>query len=72
MMACSSLAIKLLIPKTGGQDICLPSIRRSTLLLLVELLRSGITNDIGPEESMKDVQDLMHLLEIWRAVNLQE
>jgi len=70
MMACSSLAKKLFIPTMGGQDIFLPSTRRSTLLLLEELLRSGITYNVGLKETMKDVQDLMQLLEIDGSVDV--
>merc|ERR1719481_2552364 len=68
-MAFSSLA-KRLMTGGGGQDIFLPSVKGRTVLLLVELLRSGITKKIGPEESIKDVQDLMQLLEIYGRIDV--
>ena len=73
LMAFSSLAKRLFIPKTGGGglDIFLPSVRGRTLILLQELLKLGTTNDIlGPGESMKEVQELMQLLEIYGRIDV--
>jgi len=68
LLASSKLARRTFIPGENGQNILLPSVRGSTLLLLVEILRSGVTSNQGKEEIMgdrlTDIRELMWLLDI--------
>ena len=68
LLASSKLARRTFIPGENGQNILLPSVRGSTLLLLVEILRTGVTSNQGKEEIMgdrlTDIRELMWLLDI--------
>jgi len=68
LLAASKLSRKTFIPGQTMQDVFLPSVRGSTLLLLVEILRAGRTSSMGTMDNMgymlKEVQEAMELLEI--------
>jgi len=68
LLASSRLARSSLNPGQDGQDVLLPSVRGSTLLLLVEILRSGKTSSLGTMDnlghSLKEVQEVMTLLDM--------
>ena len=68
LLAASKLARNTFIPGLPGQVVRLPSVRGSTLLLLVQILRSGRTSSLKSVEELgdmlKEVQVAMALLEI--------
>jgi len=68
LLAASKLARNTFVPNLTSQVVFLPSVRGSTLLLLVEILRSGKTSSFGRMDNMgvslKEVQDVMELLRI--------
>ena len=75
LLASSKLLRDIYLPDTGGQDIFLPSVMGETLLLAVELLRSGTTGVIvGVEKTgqkFKEVQGVMDLLQTGVNVSLK-
>ena len=68
LLAASKLARSTFVPNMKGQVVFLPSVRGSTLLLLVEILRSGKTSSLGRMDNMgyrlREVQEVMELLRI--------
>jgi hypothetical protein len=68
LLASSRLVRNIFLPGMAGQDVLIPSVKGSTLLLLVELLRSGMTSSLGLMDNigcrLKEVQKVMELLEI--------
>ena len=68
LLASSWVARNTFILEQAGQDVFLPSVRGSTLLLLVEILRSGKTSNLGIMDNLsyrlKEVQEVMMLLDI--------
>ena len=74
LLASSKLARNTLIPGQDGQDVLLPSVRGVTLLLLVEILRSGKTSNLGTMDnlghSLNEVQEVMTLLDMQGCVSL--
>ena len=74
LLAASKVARDTFIPGQACQDMLLPSVRGSTLLLLVELLRSGMTGNLGMMDNLghrlNEVQEAMTLLEIQGCVAL--
>jgi len=68
LLASSRLARDTLTPGQDGQDVILPSVTGSTLLLLVEILRSGKTSSLGTMDnlghSLREVQEVMMLLDM--------
>ena len=67
LLASSKLARRIFIPGEECHDIILPSVRWSTLLLLVEILRSGVTSNQGKEimgDRLTDINELMEFLDI--------
>ena len=64
LLASSALARKVVDSRLEGQDIIITSVRDSTLLMVSDLLRTGLTKDIGTEGTINEVQDLMKMLGI--------
>jgi len=69
LLASSELARRILVPRESGQDLLIPSVKGSSLLLLVEILRSGVSNElVGINNTMNnklnELRDSMGLLEI--------
>jgi len=58
------LARKVVDSRLEGQDIIITSVRDSTLLMISDLLRTGLTKDIRTEETINELQDLMEMLGI--------
>jgi len=70
LLASSELARRILVPRESGHDIVIPSVKGSSLLLLVEILRSGVSKDlVGIKNNVNntlldELRDSMGLLEI--------
>jgi hypothetical protein len=68
LLASSKLTRDTFTPGQAVQDVFLPSVKGSTMLLLVEILRSGKTGSLGTMDNLgcmlKEVQEAMELLEI--------
>ena len=68
LLASSKLTRDTFTPGQAVHDVFLPSVRGSTLLLLVEMLRTGRTSSMGTMDNLgcmlKEVQVAMELLEI--------
>ena len=74
LLASSQLARRTFLPGEVAQDVLLPSIRGATLLLLVEILRSGMSSNMAMTESMgdslRDIKEVMKLLDIPGCVGM--
>ena len=70
MLAYSTLAKSVYVPGLDCQDFILPSVRGLSLLLVSELLRTGMTRNIGKEEIIKEVMELMEILGIDLSVEV--
>jgi len=68
LLASSRLARRTFITGEEGQAVLLPSVRGSTLLLLIEILRSGVTSNLDRMESIGDrlwdIREVMEMLDI--------
>ena len=67
LLASSKLARRMFIPGEECHDILLPSVRGSTLPLLVEILRSGVTSNQGKKimgDRLTDISELIEFLDI--------
>ena len=68
LLAASKLARNTFVPSLTGQAVFLPSVRGSTLLLVVGILRSGKTSCLRLMQNvgcrLKEAQEVMELLGI--------
>ena len=74
LVASSGLARRTFITGEEGQAVLLPSVRGSTLLLLIEILRSGVTSNLDRMESigdrLLDIREVMEMLDIPGCVDM--
>ena len=70
LLAYSTLAKSVYVPGLDYQDFILPSVKGASMLLVSELLRTGMTRNIGKEETIKEVMELMEMLGINLSVEV--